>query len=114
MIERSKENIAGLREAFVKDLASMVKDRMNYMLYGSPDGPALAENVMPASEVMYMNIAKDVVGVVFSMTDDREDNGSIYRLTAKDGTVVPFCNPLDEHYLQSPGIIAMFQDAVNT
>lgn len=103
-----------LQGTFVKHLAALTKSRMNYRFYGNPEGPPVAANRMLEAEAMYMNIAKDVAGVFFSMTDSREDNKAIYRLTAQDGTVIPFDRPGFEDDFQALGIIRQFHEAVNT
>lgn len=108
------DKTTSLREEFVEDLADHIKIRMNIMLYQDMAGPREGQERQLMAEAMYKSVARDVIGVVLSMTDDRPLNGATYRLTSEDGTVIPFDRPGFENELGAMGIIRMFHEAVNT
>ena len=66
----------------------------------------------PQAEAIYMTGVKDAICNLISMTDDR--GGAKWCLTTAEGKVVPFCNPKDKEYMDTPGLIVMFHDAINS
>lgn len=114
-LKDNPEEDRDIRSEFVKELSEGIKLRRDITLYNKHpglDGPVTHRN--DQVESIYMAGARDAVTMVLSMTDDRELNGSSFRLTTSEGKVIPFDHPGDKVYLETPGIIVMFHNEINT
>lgn len=112
------ESKRDIRDEFTTELAASIKLRRDISLYGYhpgfTDSPMPKPRRSPETEAIYMAGARDAIGTLISMTDDRELNGARWRLTTAEGSVVGFCNPKDKEYLESPGLAVLFHDKINT
>lgn len=117
-LEKNPEADRDIRDEFTTELAESIKLRRDITLYGYHPGfttmPMPKPRRSPETEAIYMAGARDAIGTLISMIDDRELNGARWRLTTTEGKVVGFCNPKDEAYLESPGLIVLFHDKINT
>lgn len=107
-----------IREDFVNQLAINIKGRRDFTLYGTMPGKHRVPEELSIEESyresMYMLGAREAIGQLIAMADDRELNEAEWRITTKAGEVVSFCNPDDKGYLDTPGLIAMFEDEINS
>lgn len=109
------EDQRDIRKEFIDEITAISKERRDITLYrhfAQFDKNEPKRN--PAAEALYMSGVSDAIANIISITDDRSLNGAKWRLTTAEGEVVPFCNPKDKEYLDTPGLIAMFHDAINS
>lgn len=103
------------RKEFVEEITAISKSRRDMTLYNvygfEGEAPPVRNKV---AEDLYMAGVKDAISNIFGMTDDRNPKGGKWRLTTTEGEVVPFCNPKDKEYMETPGIIVMFHDAISS
>lgn len=103
-----------IRAEFVAELVRMATTRRDLTLYGShPDYRKSEPSRNDQVEAIYMRGVQDAIGALISMTDSRELNGANFRLTTKDGEVVTFGSPKDKTYLETPGLIVLFNNKLN-
>lgn len=104
-----------IRQEFVDEVSKRAKQRRDITLYQHFEGMGDGEPTRcKRTEGIYMAGVRDAVDLIISMTDDRTLNEARWRLTTAEGVVVPFCSPDDKGYLDTPGLIALFHDAINT
>lgn len=104
-----------IREEFVNDIVNMSKERRDITLYNhfaQFDKNEPRRN--PAAEALYMKGVSDAISNIISMTNDNNPSGTKWRLTTTEGDVLPFCNPKDKEYLETPGLIALFHNAISS
>lgn len=109
------EDQRDIRKEFVDEVTAVSKQRCDITLYSyfGLDGekPPVRNK---AAEELYMAGVRDAIDNIISITDDRSLNGAKWRLTTTEGDVVSFCNPKDKKYLETPGLIALFHNAISS
>lgn len=104
-----------IRKEFVDEIVAISKERRDITLYNYfRQFDDKEPNRNAAAEALYMAGVSDAISSIISITDDRELNEAKWRITTKEGTVVPFCNPEDTSYLETPGLIALFHESISS
>jgi len=109
------EDQRDIRKEFVDEITAVLKRRRDITLYRyfgfDVENPPVRNK---AAEELYMAGVRDAIDNIISITDDRSLNGAKWRLTTTEGDVVSFCNPKDKEYLETPGLIALFHNAISS
>lgn len=115
-LKENPEEARDIRKEFVVELAENIKIRRDITLYRKHPGLDKIHDHERRKDVeaIYMAGARDAADMLISMTDDRELNLARWRLTTTEGKVVSFCNPEDKGYLDTPGLIVLFHNQINT